>query len=326
MWIIDTRQRIWTNTELDQAITEALAEVSKKYPYIVVESLVTQEDSRNVDISGVSDLLYGYDVLSIASPEGVEYPTAEWPKKYRNYKISGTNLVMDITTAPSDAGDDVYVTCLKVHTVDSLPPAIEPLVVKIAAARAAINKPLDFLNDFQAETTKFDNITTAIGNVSAMVTQFIADMTSGRALIGDERESATEAIDTMTERIVQQVADIASARTFFNKANIARPEQEYLASASQEAQSAMGYLNQARGYISEETASGAYRSQATGQLNGATAYLNQARGYLEHFRLRIADINLADKYEAWGQRRLQQVQPELAGITQRRVWKEWPKD
>ena len=323
----DTDKHIWTSAELNVAIDASLIELSKKQPYIVKETLATVATSRALDMSSITGLLFGYNKLSIDSPKGVEYPVGEYPRRYRNYDIDGTSLVMDIETVPSAAGEDVYVNCLKAHTADTLPPSMEPLAVKLAAAYAAINKPLKFINDFEAETTKFDNITTAIGNMSERITQAIADLTSGRALVGDERESATEAIGDMTARIGQAVADIASARTYFNKANIARPEQEYLASAGQEMSSAISYLNQARGYLAEEGGvSGGYRNQAVAELTGANTYLGQARGYLEHVKVRIANINLTEKYEAWGQRMLAQVQPELRAIARRRVWKEWSKD
>lgn len=321
----DLNSTIFEPDEISRAITDALMKFSEKSPREVIETLATAANSRLVDISKVTGLIYGYDALSFHSIYGVEYPTGEYPRKYRNFKVIGTNIEMVLNTAPNEAGKNVYATCYKAHTETTLPEAYKSLVARVAAALAAKYKPLKFINEFQAETTKFSNITTAIGNMSARITKAIDDLSSGRAMVGDEREAAIDAIDDMAALVAQMLADIKTAEGYYNKANIGQPEREYLNSASMEGNAAVISLNKARGYLAVETTSSSYRAHAAGELTSANTYLNQAKGYLEHLKARITVINLADKYEAWGRRMEADVEKELNTIAIRRGYKEWSR-
>lgn len=121
----------------------------------------------------------------------------------------------------------------------------------------------------------------ALDAVSAQITQAISDLTSGRAQIGDTRTIADTAIDNMLARITQAQTDLTTGRTLINKINIGgRPEDDYVNYAGRELSIAVGYLNQARGYLGEITTADRYQGYAARDLQTANTYISQARGYL----------------------------------------------
>ena len=447
---------VFTDAEIAIASSDALIIFSRKRPCEDAATLATVASSRLVVATSLAaSLLWGYDEMSFHSLYGVEYKTAQWPRKYRNFSLdSDGNIEMKLDSAPSASAENVYVRYYKAHTETTLPAAYIELVVKLATALVLKYKPLKFINAWNAETTKFDNLTTAIGNMSARIqqaiddlgdgrdkigeyrasaataignvaariTQAVADLTSGRAmigdrraeaitaitsdtvgmtaqinlaitaltsglaLIGDERTTAVDIINSTTLIIEQARDDINIAEGYYNKANISQPEVEYLNSASQELQSvsaklsqansllgaestsqsyreqaiaqlqtansllgkarglmsmeetpgsyraqaasefnsANSYLSQAMAYMSMDATAEAHRSQAASELYNANAYIAQARGYADHIRIRMANVNIADKYEAMGLRMEASLQKELNACAIRRGFKEWP--
>lgn len=307
----DSDGNIWTYAELNKAINDALLLFSKRRPYKQVTTLATTADSRLVDISSlVSELLFGYDVDSFDSVYGVEYPTGQYPRKYRSYNVQPDGYIeLSIDTAPTSIAN-VTVIYHKAHTTITIPQAYESLLVNLAAAIAAKNKPLKYINDWQASTTKFTALTTAIDDMTNRITTAIDDLVDGRTAL-----TADAGTEEMTDRITQAINDIASARTYFNKSNIGQPEIEYLSSAARELNIAMTHLNR----------SGGFNSLTTGELSIANTSLNKARGYVEHIKLQLATINLAEKYEAWGLNLEASLQKELDACTIRHCQKDWRK-
>ena len=445
---------IFADAEITQAITDALAIFSRKRPCEDAATLATVASSRLVVATTLlASLLWGYDEMSFHSLYGVEYKTGQWPRKYRNFSLdSDGNIEMKLDSAPSASAENVYVRYYKAHTEATLPAAYTELVVRLATALVLKYKPLKFINTWNAEATKFDNLTTAIGNMSARIQQAIDDLGDGRDKIGEYRASAATAIGNVAARITQAVADLSSGRTmigdyrdeaildidsmsaqinlaisaltsglaligderttavniinsttniieqarddiniaegYYNKANISQPEIEYLNSASQELQSvsaklsqansllgaestsgsyrdqaiaqlqtansllgkarglmsmeetpgsyrsqaasefnsASSYISQAMAYMSMDATAEAHRSQAASELYNANAYIAQARGYADHIRIRMSNVNIADKYEAMGLRMEASLQKELDACAIRRGFKEWPTD
>ena len=309
---------LFTSDEIAIAATDALREYSKYDPLRVNTTLVTTANSRMIDISSLDELLLeGYKSGSFFQIEegksSFEYPISQWERKFRNFSIYSNGYAeLNVDSAPSSAGETVNVIYYGIHSSDTLPPINEGLVAKRAAAKAAKVKPLKFLNEWNSLTTKYDAMTTAINNMAGRVTQITNDLSSGRELIEQNYTEIMEAIGDMAAKITLMSSDIASARTYFNKANIGQPESEYLNSASLEAQTANTSLNKARGYLSAEGSTPSeYRGMAAGELALTNIYLNQLRGYVEHLKLKMATVNLADKYEAWGARLEASTQREL---------------
>lgn len=88
--------------ELDIYISRCLNDISKKRPYIVKEVLTTINNSKVLDISGITDLVHPIDKL--------EYPTGNDPRSLRNViEIDAETIEIDTTLSP-DAGGSSTLT------------------------------------------------------------------------------------------------------------------------------------------------------------------------------------------------------------------------
>jgi len=124
----------WTDDEIDRHIQHAVLDISQAVPLEGKDEalVITTPTSREIDISGVAGLIY---------VEAVEYPAAEYPKRYRDYKVWANTLELLIEETPT-AAESVYLYYGKVHTVDatasSLPGHLEDLCAVGAGAYAAL--------------------------------------------------------------------------------------------------------------------------------------------------------------------------------------------
>ena len=124
----------WTDDELDRHIQHAVLDISQAVPLEAKDEalVIPTPASREIDISGVAGLIY---------VEAVEYPVAQYPKRYRDHKVWANTLELLISETPT-ADDPVYLYYGKVHTVDdaasSLPGHLEDLCAVGAGAFAAL--------------------------------------------------------------------------------------------------------------------------------------------------------------------------------------------
>ena len=124
----------WSDDELDRHIEHTVLDISQAVPLQAKDTSLTIPDpaSREIDISGVTGLIF---------VETVEYPTGEYPKRYRNFRVWGDTLELLIDETPTAAAS-LYLYYGKVHTVDaaasSLPGHLEDLCAVGAGAYAAL--------------------------------------------------------------------------------------------------------------------------------------------------------------------------------------------
>jgi len=122
----------WSDQELDRHIQRAVAEVSLAAPLKARATLTTTPASRELDISGLTDLV---------AIEAVEYPVGQYPPSYVPFSLWGSTLTLLVDTAPQGA-EEVCIYYGKFHTLDdngsTLPPHLEEVVVTGAAAYAAL--------------------------------------------------------------------------------------------------------------------------------------------------------------------------------------------
>jgi len=98
----------WENDELNRLIRLTLDEVEQKMPYEVKDtSITTTADSKEFDISGITDLIRVFKC---------EYRTGKNPKQFRNFTRFADVLTMDINIVPS-ADEAVHLYCHKNHTL-----------------------------------------------------------------------------------------------------------------------------------------------------------------------------------------------------------------
>jgi len=193
--------------ELDIYIQDCLQEISAKSPYKSVETLTTTANSRVLDISDIKNLMWIYKL---------EYPTGSDPRDYRNFiEIDSETIEIDITSTPA-ADEDVYIYCAKSHelteSVSTLNPQLAKLVVDGAVAKASLSWVNEMRGQIAAAISTATSAATAIGNMSARVTQAISDLTSGRALIATKHTESDTAIGNMSTRITQAIDDLSAGR------------------------------------------------------------------------------------------------------------------
>jgi len=102
----------WTDDELDRHIEHAVLDISQAVPLENkdVSLVIPTPASREIDISGLAGLIY---------VEAVEYPAAQYPKRYRDYKVWANTLELLIAETPT-AADPVYLYYGKVHSITAL--------------------------------------------------------------------------------------------------------------------------------------------------------------------------------------------------------------
>src|SRR3990170_1525222 len=82
----------WTDGELDRHIQRAVRDFSLSVPLEAKTTLSTTIGSRDVSISGLTDL---------AAIEAVEYPTGDYPPGYVPYSVWLSTLTLLVDAAPA---------------------------------------------------------------------------------------------------------------------------------------------------------------------------------------------------------------------------------
>ena len=121
----------WADAELTRHIERAVKELSERLPLTASATLATTPNSREIDISGLTDRIM---VLA------VEYPTDRFPKQFQRFSIWADTLTIISGDVPDGSNANVYYG--KLHTLDAttstIPPKYEDLVATGAAGYAAV--------------------------------------------------------------------------------------------------------------------------------------------------------------------------------------------
>jgi hypothetical protein len=128
----DSANYRWTDSELDRHITHAVREFSLALPLENKAALTTTPGSRDLSISGLTDLV---------AIEAVEYPAAQYPPAYARFSVWLTTLTLLVDAAPAVA-ETVNVYHTKLHTIDAtsstVPARFEDTIAAGAAGYAAL--------------------------------------------------------------------------------------------------------------------------------------------------------------------------------------------
>jgi len=126
----DTNYR-WTDEELDRHIAHAVKDFSEAVPYEQKAIKATTSGSREIDISALTDRIM---------IEAVEYPVAQFPRKYQRYSLWEDTLTLLGDEVPDGSNANIYYG--KLHTIDaessSIPTKHEDLVASGACGYAAV--------------------------------------------------------------------------------------------------------------------------------------------------------------------------------------------
>ena len=121
----------WTDNELDRHINHAVRELSEAIPYEQMATKATTADSRDIDISSLSDRIM---------VQAVEYPVDKFPKQFQRFILWGDTITLLGDEVPD--GSNAYIYYGKLHTLDAesstIPSYLEDLIVAGACGYAAV--------------------------------------------------------------------------------------------------------------------------------------------------------------------------------------------
>jgi len=119
----DANNYRWTNDELDRHIAHTVKEFSEAIPYEQKATKATTSDSREIDISTLTDRIM---------VEAVEYPVDKFPKRYQRFALWGDTLTLLGDEVPD--GSNAYIYYGKLHTLDASSSTI-PTMGEVTSSR-----------------------------------------------------------------------------------------------------------------------------------------------------------------------------------------------
>lgn len=120
----------WTDDELDRHIAHAVNDFSEAIPYEQKVVKATASDSREIDISTITDRI---------TVEAVEYPVDEFPGKYQRFALWGDTLTLLGDEVPDGSNAHIYYG--KLHNLgesSTISTMYEDLIATGACGYAAI--------------------------------------------------------------------------------------------------------------------------------------------------------------------------------------------
>jgi hypothetical protein len=127
----DSSDYRWQDNEIERAIQRAVAELSRYVPREMRTTIATVDDSRDIDISGLTDRV---------SVDKVEFPAGEHPRSFQRFSVYQDTLTL-IGDIEGD-GEDCYIYWGRVHTLDgstsTVPGYLEDVLALGAAAYAVL--------------------------------------------------------------------------------------------------------------------------------------------------------------------------------------------
>ena len=261
---------------------------------------------------------------------------------YRVYSVeSDTSLTLDEPVKSGDAGADTVsltqyrygvaiIHCKKVHQLtdeaSTLSPQLEKLLADGASAYIAsswIHKVRDQVDE---AITKIADVNTAINNMSARIDQAIVDISSERALVGENREAAKDAINEIDMRITLALADLNTGRGYINKINVGgSPQSDHGNMASRELHIASESLQKANGLLNLDAAASQNGTLAARELSVTGAHLNQASGYTRELSSRLSIAGVINSYQNWANNKLSMYRNDLRRMAPVRVKKQYSR-
>jgi hypothetical protein len=121
----------WSDDELDRHIAHATREFSEAIPLEQKETKATTSDSRELDISTLTNPVM---------VQAIEYPVDRFPKEFQRFSLWGDTLTLLGSELPD--GGDAYIYYGKLHTLDAtsstIPARLEDIVATGACGYAAV--------------------------------------------------------------------------------------------------------------------------------------------------------------------------------------------
>jgi len=203
----------------------------------------------------------------------------------------------------------------------TLTPLLEPIFCQYVAGSLAKSKASQPIQSTVNAIAVLTTASTAIGNMSARITQSIADIVSGRTQTDKGvvliTANAALAIAKLDAEVAQALADLDTGRALvnlINKGGVGVPT-DYVNYASGDLRNARGYLEEGIGYMrqaqADEGLSGTYGALSARELSNASQYLNQAVGYLRQISGNLSVASGWRHYYDWGRVTMEEAIREL---------------
>ncbi len=262
---------------------------------------------------------------------------------YRIYSIeSATALTLAEPCRAVDTGADtvsvtaylteaVYLYCSKLHILTDSESTMKAHQEKVLIDGAVASTAISYIGNLRTQvreaTSRVTAINTAIDSTKDMITRAIGDLNTGRGKIDDKRETAIDAVDSVTARVNQSLMDLELGRTFINKVNYGgSPEADYGNYAAKELQEAATILQEARAYMSLHSTASGFGEYASRELSIVNGAITQAGGYTRELGSRLSIADVINSYQTWANNKYALYRRALAKIEVTPVWKEYPKD
>lgn len=331
----------WTTPELTNHLSHAIETVSKYCPHERRTGLTTQADSKEIDISYLSDRLridkleykgsnYNWsewsDVLTldISSPlsavtkEGTLTGTVTFTKGSTAITGSGT-----LFTTELEAGDYIKKSGgTEWYEIKSIVSAIALTLRWASNDNGADTANLTEYGAFpiviwweglHAVTTNSSTVPLSLeqliidGGVAYAAVAWIADGADRIVEAITKITTASTSIGLVTARVTQSIEDLATGRALIGKEITAADAA--LDNMSGEITASIANLTSGIAFINKCNKGGVgvptdYANYATGRLQNAASYLNQARGFL-------GEDQLAGEYPGYAARELQNAAIDL---------------
>lgn len=143
----------FSDAECDSHLSRVLSEISDYRPAEEVETMTTTSGSYELDVSDIENLL---------EVEKVEYPVDNNPPDYRNCTRFGDTLRIPI----EGDGENIYLYCLKTHTVTESTSTLNTRLERLAIDGLAAYLALSWVNAIRPR-----------------IEQAVADLAAGRLLV-----------------------------------------------------------------------------------------------------------------------------------------------
>jgi hypothetical protein len=251
---------------------------------------------------------------------------------YRVYSVeSATSLTLDEPVKTADTGADVVAStkyrynvavihCEKLHTltdaIKTLNQNEERVLTEGTVAYCLsmwVNKLRSQVNE---AVTKISDLGSSTDKMTAMIQRAIDDLSSGRALIDENRADALTEIDNVDQFITQATANLALGRTYIDTVPIgAAPESDYITSCNASLNIASTHLRKANSLLSADNVSNAFANSARSELSAASMSINQAGGYARELTSRLNIASTIMSYQNKADRQMQIYKQALNEIT-----------
>jgi len=261
--------------------------------------------------NGSTDKIYRVKITTAAATDKFKWSTdggTTWSSE-ANCAVTASTLELGVTVLWAAAGGHTLNEYWEFRArPNDMPFDLNDIAVLGVAANAAMDYAANFAQARLAGIgAQITSAAAACANVSARITQALADLTSGRGLITGGFTTTLASIDTA---LGQVTTDLTSARAKVPTNNRGGDEaNKYTELAKADIAQAQSYLDKALAYCSQKGAN--YTEFAAQELASAQRYVDQAAGYAQIILQTSQTAQLVSSYRTSAREKMDKYEKEL---------------